>query len=541
MKTNLIQTCLLAAALLALPAAVQAQFTYTTNNGTITITGYTGSGGAVNIPATISGLPLTGIGVYAFSTFSSKITLTSVTIPSSVTNIGIDAFVECDSLTAIIVDINNPAYSSLAGVLFDKGHTALIQYPGGKTGSYLIPDSVTSVGESAFEFSMGLTSVTIPNSVTNIGNFAFELTSLANITIPGNVTSIGDEVFGNCTSLTNATIADGVTRIGSLMFYNCTNLTSVTIPNSVTSIGDDAFDGCGLTSVTLSNSVTTIGDSAFENCYHLTSITMGNGITNIGDYTFAECVSLTSVTIPDSVTNIGNEAFWDCYSLTNVTIGNDVASIGEFTFYSCGSLTSVTIPNGVVTIGDAAFFNCTSLTSVTVGNGVTNIGDRVFSNCNGLTSVYFSGNVPPNIGMNIFVGGSIVPIIDPAMIYYLPNASGWSNTFAGRPTTMLTGPPQFGTTADGWNYVSDQVKYTLIDGYAGSNNVVVIPSLINGLPVTGIGSWAFLNNFTLASVTIPDSMTSIGDDAFLYDYNLTNVTIGNSVTSIGDSAFGVLL
>src|ERR1035437_6548260 len=135
--------------LLALPAAVQAQYTDTTNNGTITITGYTGSGGAVTIPDTITGLPVTSIGSSAFY-YCTR--LTSVTIGNSVTNIGYRAFDSCTSLIAITVAATNSVYSSVAGVLFNKSQTTLIQCPGGKAGSYTIPNTVTSIGSYAFYY-----------------------------------------------------------------------------------------------------------------------------------------------------------------------------------------------------------------------------------------------------------------------------------------------------------------------------------------------------------------------------------------------------
>ena len=170
--------------LLILPAAVQAQFNSRTENGTITITGYTCSGGAVTIPNTINGLPVTSIGDFAFYGCAS---LTNVTIPNSVTSIGRNAFSDCSSLT----------------------------------------------------------SVTIPKRVTNIGVQAFDgCTSLTSITIPNSVTSIEDDAFSRCSSLTSVTIGNSVTSIGESAFSDCTSLTSVTIPNSVTSIGDGAFYGC---------------------------------------------------------------------------------------------------------------------------------------------------------------------------------------------------------------------------------------------------------------------------------------------------------
>ena len=178
--------------LLTLPAAVQAQFTYTSNNGAITITGYTGPGGAVTIPGMINGLPVTSIGYRAFAYCDF---LTSIMIPNSVTNIGDLAFGSY-SLNSITVDRLNPVYISVDGVLFDKGQTTLIQYPEGKAGSYAVPNSVTSIGSAAFR-DCGLLSVTIPDSITDIGYGAFMgCTSLTSVTIPNSVTNIGGGVAG---------------------------------------------------------------------------------------------------------------------------------------------------------------------------------------------------------------------------------------------------------------------------------------------------------------------------------------------------------
>jgi len=269
--------------LVALPVLVEAQFTYTTNNGTITITEYTGLGGAVSIPSTINGLPVTAIGGYyegglpphgvwrgAFYECNS---VTSVTIPSSVTNIDEDAFVFCFGILAITVDTNNPVYSSLAGVLFNKNWTILIECPEGKGGHYTVPDSVTSIGLGAFYQCGSLTSVTIPSSVISIGGSAFSCSGLGSVTIPNSVTNLGGSAFWDCTSLASVAIGNGVTSIEDGAFYQCTSLARVAIGNGVTSIGGSAFTGCeSLTSVTIPSSVTSIGDSAFDACYDLGSV-----------------------------------------------------------------------------------------------------------------------------------------------------------------------------------------------------------------------------------------------------------------------------
>jgi hypothetical protein len=139
------------------------------------------------------------------------------------------------------VDALNSVYSSVAGVLFDKSHTTLIQCPGGKAGSYTVPNSVTSIGNGAFSFCYSLTSVTIPNSVTNIGNNAFvNCTSLASVTIPNSVTSIGNVTFSFCTNLTSVTIPNSVTNIGNNAFAICTSLKAVCFQGNAPGAGSDS-------------------------------------------------------------------------------------------------------------------------------------------------------------------------------------------------------------------------------------------------------------------------------------------------------------
>ncbi len=297
---------------------------------------------SVTIPNSV-----TSIGRSAFDGCSG---LTSVTIPNSVTSIGSFAFEGCSKLTEIKVESANTNYASENGVLFNKNKTTIVCYPAGKTETtYTIPNSVTSIGSSAFDGCSALTSVTIPNSVTSIGDYAFYVcSSLTSVTIPNSVTSIGEYAFRDCSGLTSVSIPNSVKTIDSYAFYGCTGLTTITIPNSVTSIGSSAFSDCsGLTSVTIPNSVTSIGEYAFRDCSGLTSVTIPNSVTSIGNDAFSGCSGLTAITIPNSVTSIGDWAFAGCRGLKQITCyatyDYSLPTLGNYAF---NNTCTVTIPCG---------------------------------------------------------------------------------------------------------------------------------------------------------------------------------------------------
>lgn len=248
--------------------------------------------GNVTIPNNV-----TSIGSWAFGTCTG---LTSVTIGGGVTNIGSHAFEGCASLAEITVDALNPAFSSVAGVIFDESQTTLILCPGGKVGGYTIPNSVIRIADYAFSGCTSLSAVALPSSVTNIGNY----------------------VFWYCSSLTAITVdvLNPAYRSVDGVLFNKSQTTLITCPGGKIGI------------YAISNGVVHIGSGAFATCSYLTSVSIPNSTTDIRDRAFATCTSLRSLTIPGSVTNIGDFAFWNCTNLLEFHFNGDAPSVGGGAF-----------------------------------------------------------------------------------------------------------------------------------------------------------------------------------------------------------------
>jgi hypothetical protein len=448
-KRDLIQIRLLGTLLLALPAAAQAQFLFTTNDGTITITEYTGSGGAVTIPDTTNGLPVTSIAEDAFyksdavtsvtmgtnltsigqNAFFQCASLSEVTIPASVTSIAAGPFIDCQSLTVISVSPSNLHYISANELLFNKTQTTLIQYPGGIGGSYVIPAAVTNVGQAFIGNTLMAISVEAANlyfSSTNGVLFnknqttliAYPGSAVGSYTIPRTVTTIASAAFEYSSGVASVTIGTTVTNIGGFAFYDCAGLSEISV--NATNLYYSSSNG-----VLFNKNQTTLIQypSGLGGSYIIPGT-----VTNIGIGSFGDAFDLTSVIIPQSVTSIGEEAFYSCESLVSAPIGNGVISIGTNAFYYCTSLTGISIPNSVTNIEEFAFFYCPSLTSITFGDSVASIGEEAFYACEGLTNVCFEGNAPTD-------GGNIFTYDDLSLILYVEGTTGWESTFDGIPTS----------------------------------------------------------------------------------------------------------
>jgi hypothetical protein len=544
-QRDLVRIWLLGAAML--PATVQAQFSFTNNNGAISITGYTGFGGAVTIPGTVSGLLVNTIEANAFAGCGS---LNSITIPTSVTNIGSFAFADCTNLISVFLGGSPPTADT---TIFSNDAIASVYYQQGTTGWSATYAGIPTV--------LAPYLYTTTNGVITITGYAG---SGGAVSIPGmvgglRVAVIGPNAFTSCASLTGLTIPDSVVYIGNNAFYSCTNLTSVTIGNGVTNIPTQAFYNCtSLTNITFGNGFTSIGNYAFEYCSSLTNLTIPASVYSIGSFAFVNCPNLIGAYFQGNAPAESGTAFSsDSYAVVyyfpgttgwhavfsaaptaltnppvpfNYTTNNGAITITAYT----GSGGIVTIPNTiydigannflpVTSIGANAFSGCTGLISVAIPNSVTNLGNHAFAGCTNLLGAFFGSNAP-SADSTVFLDDTNAL----AYFYHLPIPGG-----QGHPISTLGGIP---TVLLPYNYAINNGAMN-ITGYTGSGGAVTIPGMIGGLPIMSIGNEAFYQSTNLTSVTIPNNVTNLGHGAFAFCGNLTTVTLPDHLVSVGIGAF----
>ena len=352
---------------------------------------------SISIPDSV-----TTIGDFVFEWCES---LTSINISKSVINIGKEIFEHCKSLTTIVVDKNNQVYDSRdnCNAIIHTATNTLI-FGCCKTN---IPNSVTNIGNSAFECCPSFTAITIPDSVTSIGEYAFSsCTKLTSITIPNSVISIGKGAFSSCTKLTSITIPTSVTNIDLCVFLNCPSLTSIIVDENNKVY--DSRDNCnaiihtetdtliaGCQNTIIPQSVINIGTRAFGKCSTLTTISIPDSVKNIAENAFYKCKSLTEINIPYSITNIEACAFEDCESLTSISISDVPVEDEElynqadnfFDNLGIGENLSLKINSSSV------FARCSSLTSVLISKHTTNIGNMTFDGCESLIDIRYTGTI----------------------------------------------------------------------------------------------------------------------------------------------------
>ena len=478
----------------------------------------------------------------------------NITLPSSVTYNGVtytvksidhDTFSNCSGLTGSLTIPNSVTWI---------GDYAF-QGCSGFTGSLTLPSSVTSLRIGVFQNCSGFTgTLTIPNSVTVINNNAFCNCPgfTGSLTIPNSVTSIGVGAFKYCTGFTyvfyNAvdcadvtidakpfegcqgtlTIGSSVQHIPAYMFYGCSGFTgALTIPNAVTSIGDGAFRNCtGITRVNF-NAVNCadVSDFAEPFCGCGGRLTIGGSVQRIPASIFSWCTDFTGyLTIPNSVTTIGHDAFYSCSGFTStLTIGNSVTTIGYNAFMGCSGFTgSLDLPNSLTTIGTAAFFGCSGFTgSLTIPNSVSSIDNDAFTYCNGFSGSLTIGTAVTSMGRSAFE-----ECRNFTQVYY--NAVNCADvTIDDTPFEYCGGTLTIGSSVQ------------RIPAYMFYKGILFTGALTIPNSVTTIGDYAFYECRSFnGRLTIGNSVTSIGQHAFQNCYGLNySLTIPNSVTEIGIEAF----
>ena len=595
--------------------------------------GFTGS---LVIPNSV-----TSIGGYAFyycSGLNGKLT-----IGNSVTIIGNRAFEGCSKLFEVInlsslnivkgsTDNGYAAYYALS-VITDPSDSKLeesgdfvfiiadeanylVSYKGNST-QLTLPESFHDenyvIYKNAFKYCTGFTgSLIIPNSVTSIGDYAFYYCSGFNgqLIIGDAVTSIGDYAFYKCSGFNGQlTLGDAVTSIGKGAFENCLGFTgSLTIPNSVESIGEQAFNGCYnlIGTLTIGYSVESIADEAFYGCRKLmevinfSELDIVKGATThghaayyaiivknsgsagemvnygdfvfyisggnnylvdykgnatqlilpdsyegqnyaIGNYAFSGRKNFTgSLIIPESVTGIGDRAFTGCSGFTgSLIIPESVISIGNGVFEDCTGFTgSLTIPNSVTSIGYAAFEDCHGLNgSLTIGNSVTSIGEYAFYRCFGLTGTLTIGSSVKSIGEQAFEECiRLAEVINYSSLNIEKGSEDYGEAAYYALEVKTSGPSELVNYGDFVFFPLEGTNYLI--GYTGSSTQLTLPASYNGENyVISHGAFYYRGDL-MGTLTIPETVTSIGELAFYYCDGFTGpLTIPNSVKSIEYAAF----
>jgi hypothetical protein len=443
--------------------------------------------------------------------------LTSISIPSSVTSIGVFA------LTGLVnISSRNLNYSSLEGILFNKHKTTLIYYPTSKTGNYTVPSSVISIESFAFNDCNNLTAVTIPFSVTSIGYYSFQ----------------------SCIGLTSFTIPASVISIGSGAFQYCSGLSSIFIPFSVTSIGRFAFSCNALITVDDSNPNYSSEDGILFNKNK--TVLVQCPISKTGSYT-----------IPPTVTSIGVCAFLNCKYISSIVIPASITAMGFMAFYRCSGLTTLyAYPNVPVNLASSnAVFDYVNKTQCTLyvpsgskaayqsANQWQDFKDIVEMETNSTTkSVYVTAGglsgalttAEKSTLTDLTITGTLDARDFVTLRDYMPKLAVLN--ISGTSIVAYTGTEGTKGT-DSYTYPANEIPQNAFFNSITSTSKKSLTSINLPIKVLSIGVDAFELCTGLISTTIPSSVTSIRDYAFFGCWNLTSVDLLSSVTSIGEGAF----
>ena len=511
---------------------------------------------------------LTYIDGYVFSNCSS---LKNVSIGSSCKSVSTTAFLNSYSIDKITVAEDNKNFTSVDGVLYNNDKTTLVLYPKNRAGEFVVPDTVTSIADYAFDNAPKLTKVTIGENVKSVGTGAFRnCNSLETVIFKDSDTvqkTIGDYAFNNCPALTEVDFGNAVKSIGNYAFMVDKLLESIEFPDSLESIGYCAFScyrggtystyvASNLKSVKFGSGLKTIGNYAFYGNRSLETVQFsGKNLTSIGEDAFRDCMALTKLNLTGNdavicarafcnndalkevtlsgVKTIGYNAFGGDDALKSADLGEGLISIDSYAFQSCSNLETVSLPESLTTINSYAFQSCSKLTSIDIPNKVTKIDDNTFSNCPSLKNVSI-GSGCTSISTVAFINAYSIDEITVAENN--KNFTAVDGVLYNKDKTTLVLYPK---NRSGEFAVPDTV--TTIADYA-FDNAPKLTKVTIGENVKSVGTGAFRNCNSLETVIFKDSDTvqkTIGDYAFNNCPALTEVDFGNAVKSIGNYAFMV--
>ena len=445
-----------------------------------------------------------------------------------------------------------------------------------------LPESITSIGNGAFQNVTGISSLTLPSNLVSIGSRAFADSDITLETIPATLTFIDHTAFENCLGITSLYFSEGLEGIGNFAFRGCTNLTSVSIPGTLESIGNETFSGCNaiveasvptnalsainktalkslaissgesipswlfqynavLETVSIASTVKTVGNNAFYHCTELKAVTFESGsqLTEIGGDAFEGCVLLCGVMLPESLTTIGNEAFIGCSVLTSVNIPASVSFIGNGAFRNCSNLESVVIGDNsqLEAINDNTFYQCVALESIDFGENskISSIGTYAFGGCTALTTISIPDCVTV-IHNYAFDGDekiTVSPIGEGSQLQTIGNYAFRGCQF---PISIFpTGLTSIGSSAFAENkaitslIIHEGINRVENGAFAGCTNILDIYIHPN-IEYTGDAFRAAENLTTFTGPTV--SLDSI------YRYNLVSVVITNASTEAKDLTNG---
>ena len=480
---------------------------------------------------------VTTIGEYAFADCD---WLQGITLPNGLTAISNGMFYDCYNLLKISI----PSSVTIIGDY---------AFCNSRLTSISISSGVTAIGVEAFGSCDNLTSITIPGNVKTIGDGAFRVCSgLKSVTICEGVETIGKNAFASCyESLTSVTIANSVTSIGIGAFQYCSSLTSITLPfvgatlNGTSNVHFGYIFGASsysenstcvptsLTKVTITG-CEAIGERAFWGCSKLTNITMPDGLVTVNDYAFYNCSSLTSITVPNSVTTIGSYAFKYCERLTGITIPNSVTSLGGYVFDNCPSPTIYCEAASKPSTWNANWNYYNAPVVWDCNNNNVAADGKVYVIIDGLKYA-LAGDTATVAKQHRYVYSAVIPKnVSYNGKEYRVTAISQEAFYNSATLTNITIPDSVMSIGANAFYNCSKLKAVYITDMTAWCNISFSNEYSNPLCY---GKNLYLNNSLVKSVTIPAGMTAIGAYTFVNCSNITELTIASTVTTIGDSAF----